>query len=137
MVGAPLGMADDHVDAAGILEHLGQGGDSYDLHVSVENHALAGGNDGTIDVTGSSTITYTGLEPISSAITATDVTLNYSTAAETITVSDSGTAGRTRVDSTAGEGVTFDNPTGSLTIDGGTTGSDTMVVTGLGSGDVF
>ena len=36
--------------------------------------------------------------------------------------------------STAAESLTFDNPTNSLTIDGGTTGSDSIVVTGLGSG---
>ena len=45
-------------------------------------------NDGSIDITGTSTITYTGLEPITSNINAINVTLNYSASVETITVSD-------------------------------------------------
>ena len=45
---------------------------------------------GTIGVDGNATITYTGLEPVSSIITATDVTLNYSTTAETLTITDAG-----------------------------------------------
>jgi len=88
---------------------------------------------GTIDITDNQTITYTDLEPLRSTLTATNVTLNYGTTAETITVADSGTAGQTTVTSTAGESTTFNNPTGSLTIDAGD-GSDTVDVGGLGSG---
>jgi len=89
-------------------------------------------NDGTIDLD-TKLITYTGLEPISATITATNVTLNYSTVAETITIS-SGGVGQTTVNSTAGEFVTFNNPTGSLTINAGNIGGDTIDVNGVGSG---
>ncbi|MEQ8852748.1 hypothetical protein, partial [Gimesia sp.] len=83
-------------------------------------------NDGRIQLNGSGTnfITYTGLEPISSTINATDVTLNYSGVSETITVTDAG-GGQTTVNSTAGELTTFNNPTGTLTINAG--GGDDIV----------
>ncbi|MCO6459577.1 MAG: choice-of-anchor D domain-containing protein [Pirellulaceae bacterium] len=88
-------------------------------------------NDGTIDLTGTGTITYTGLEPISSSITAANVTLNYSTTAETITVTDAG-GGQTTVDSNVGgEMVTFDNPTNSLTINAGNSGNDVVNINSL------
>ena len=90
-------------------------------------------NDGTIDITGTSTITYTGLEPITSNINAIDVTLNYSASAETITVSDA-FGGQTTVDSDlAGETTTFNNPSGTLTINGGNTGVNTIDVGALAS----
>ncbi len=88
-------------------------------------------NDGSISLSGGAvtgTISYTGLEPVSSSISAADVTLNYSTASEFITVTDAG-AGQTMVDSdVGGESVTFDNPTGTLTINGGDTGNNTITV---------
>ncbi|MBI1310266.1 hypothetical protein GC176_03085, partial [bacterium] len=88
-------------------------------------------SDGTIAVSGNSLITYTGLEPITSNIDATDVMLNYSTVAETITVSDAG-SGQTTVDSdVGGETVTFNNPTGTLTINAGDTGDDVIEITSL------
>ena len=71
------------------------------------------------------TIEYTGLEPITSTITASDITLNYSSSTETITVTDAGD-GRTTVASTLGEITTFDNPTNSLTINAG--GGDDQIV---------
>ncbi|MBN70646.1 MAG: hypothetical protein CME32_15365, partial [Gimesia sp.] len=83
-------------------------------------------SDGSIQLNGSGTdfITYTGLEPISSTINATDVTLNYGGTSETITVTDAG-GGQTTVNSTAGELTTFNNPTGTLTINAG--GGDDIV----------
>ena len=77
-------------------------------------------NDGSIDLDGT-IINYTGIEPISSLIGATDVVLNYSGADETITLSDDGAAsdGVSSVDSTSGEIVSFIHPTNSLTINGG------------------
>ncbi len=87
-------------------------------------------NDGSIDITGNATITYTGLEPITSNVTATNVTLNYSTTAETITVTDAG-SGQTTVNSTVGEVTTFNNPSGTLTINAGDTGVNTIDVGGL------
>ena len=90
-------------------------------------------NDGFIDVDGSR-ITYTGLEPITSTLNATNVMLNYGTVAETITVADAGVAGQTIVTSTAGESVTFNNPTGTLAINAGDAGDDEINVQGLGPG---
>ena len=93
-------------------------------------------SDGSIQLNGSGTdfITYTGLEPISSTVNATNVTLNYSGVDETITVTDAG-AGQTTVDSTAAEVVTFNNPTGTLTINAGG-GIDIVDVDSLASGFV-
>ncbi|WP_197451697.1 Calx-beta domain-containing protein [Rosistilla oblonga] len=86
---------------------------------------------GSIDLSGNPTISYLGLEPIASTINATNVTLNYSSVDETIVVTDAG-AGSTTVDSTAGEVVTFLNPSGSLTINAGD-GADQINVDGLAS----
>ncbi|QDT97380.1 cadherin domain-containing protein [Gimesia aquarii] len=75
---------------------------------------------GSIRIDGALTdfITYTGLEPITSTINATNVTLNYSGVTETITISDAG-GSQTTVTSTAGEMLTFSDPTNSLTINTG------------------
>ncbi|WP_146522014.1 dockerin type I domain-containing protein [Stieleria varia] len=85
-------------------------------------------NDGNVNLDGS-LITYTGLEPVTASITATNVTMNYSAASETITAVDAG-GGMTTVDSTLGETTTFTNPTNSLTINTGG-GTDTVNVDGL------
>lgn len=82
------------------------------------------GFDGSLNYDGSM-IHYTGLEPISSTINLTNVTLNYSAAAETITVTDAG-GGSTTVTSTAGELTTFPNPSNNLTINPGDTGANTI-----------
>ncbi|MCB9770178.1 MAG: proprotein convertase P-domain-containing protein [Candidatus Omnitrophica bacterium] len=105
-------------------------------------------NDGGIDLDGRK-IEYRGLEPISSTISATNVTLDYGTNAETITVTDAG-GGQTTVASTEGELTTFNNPSGTLTINAGGTGGDTVnvqsldpsytgaiVLNGQGGGDTF
>ncbi|TWT94191.1 dockerin type I domain-containing protein [Neorhodopirellula pilleata] len=91
-------------------------------------------NDGEIDIDGA-LISYTGLEPITSIVTVTDIVFNFSAVAETITLSDDGFAGNDQsfIDSTAAENVTFVNPTGSLTINHGGAGVDTIVVEGLDS----
>ncbi|QDT42993.1 Extracellular serine protease precursor [Gimesia alba] len=71
-----------------------------------------------IDGAMSDFITYTGLEPITSTINAVDVTLYYSGVAETISITDAG-GGQTMITSTAGETLTFTNPTGIVTINTG------------------
>ncbi|MGZ0165047.1 MAG: hypothetical protein ACKVII_14085, partial [Planctomycetales bacterium] len=82
-------------------------------------------SDGSIDVDGR-TIDYVDLEPITANISVTNVVLNYSTTAETITASDAG-GGRTLIDSdVAGESLTFNNPSGTLTINAGDTGVNTV-----------
>ena len=85
---------------------------------------------GSVDITGQATITYTGLEPITALISATNVTLNYSSMSETITVTDAG-SGQTQVDSNAAEVVTFNNPSGTLAINAGNTGDDVIDLTSL------
>lgn len=95
-------------------------------------YAFTNNTDGTIQLTGQGLITYTGLEPVTSTINATNVTLDFSGANETITVSAAG-AGQTTVDSDVGESVTFNNPTGTLSINTGA-GDDVVNLNGLGSG---
>ena len=92
-------------------------------------------NDGSVALTvlgggPDETITYTGLEPITSTITAANVTLNYSTAAETITITDAG-GGSVSVASTAGENVTFSGPSTFMTVNAGDTGNDTINLNSL------
>ncbi|QGQ29689.1 LamG-like jellyroll fold domain-containing protein [Gimesia maris] len=86
---------------------------------SVEYY-FADSSSGSIQVNGSMSdfLIYSGLEPITSTVITTNVTLNYSGVDETITVTDAG-GGQTTVDSTAGEIITFANPTGTLTINTG------------------
>jgi len=86
-------------------------------------------SDGRIELSGGATITYTGLEPIFSTISASTVTLIYSATSETITVSDAG-GSQTTVTSTAGESLTFNNPTLTLAIDAGG-GNDSVIVNSL------
>ena len=107
--------------AGGGFDTLEVTGSATDVEYRYDN-----ASDGGVLLNGSGTdfITYTGLEPISSTITATNVTLNYSGTSETITVTDAG-GGQTTVNSTAGEITTFNNPTGTLTINAG--GGDDIV----------
>lgn len=95
-------------------------------------HTAANGSDGSVKLDGNR-ISYTGLEPIIDNNSAVNRTFTFTGGAETITLSNSGTAGVTTLDSSLSESITFTNPTGSLTVYGGT-GSDTINVTGLGSG---
>lgn len=88
-------------------------------------------HDGSIDIDGS-LISYTGLEPIIDNSDAVNRIFDFTGGAETITVMGvSGTL--TKVDSTLGEAVTFNNPTGSLTINAGT-GDDIISLDSLSSG---
>jgi autotransporter-associated beta strand protein len=103
------------------------GGSSF----ATVTHTLTNSSTGTIAITGNSTISYTGLEPITDNLSATDRVFTFNGGAETITVTD-GTAadGKTNIDSTLSESIYFTNPTGSLTINAGT-GNDTVTVTSV------
>ncbi|MCB1088794.1 MAG: PD40 domain-containing protein, partial [Verrucomicrobiae bacterium] len=105
--------------------------DSSDATFLAVTYSFANANDGSIQIAGQGLITYTGLEPITSTITATDVVLTFNGGAETITVSD-GTPGDgfMTVDSTLGESLSFAVPTGSLTINAGS-GNDIINVTSV------
>ncbi|MHC4562515.1 MAG: Calx-beta domain-containing protein, partial [Planctomycetota bacterium] len=122
----------DPIEATGVAFNAGgQSGDTLILaggSFTDAAYAFTDDHDGSVDLDGS-IITYTGLAPITSTITATNVALNYGVTSETITVTNAG-SGQTTVDSTAGESVTFDNPSGMLTIRGGD-GDDTVNMTSL------
>ncbi|MCL4207254.1 MAG: autotransporter-associated beta strand repeat-containing protein [Pirellulaceae bacterium] len=103
------------------------------LATSVE-HEFASANDGAIYYNGeaNAAITYSGLEPITDTTIAADRIFTFSGGSETITLSDDAVPGRSRIDSTLGESVSFLNPTGSLIVDTSpTAGADTLVVDGL------
>lgn len=87
---------------------------------------------GTVNVTGNGTISYSGLDQISSMLLLTDAILNFSDAADVITVSDAGPASQTTIDSTAGVRTTLSDPSSSLRIEAGA-GNDTIDINGLGS----
>ena len=94
-------------------------------------HNFTNANDGSISVTGNSTVSYTGLEPVFDNLSATDRVFTFNGGAETITVTD-GTAadGKTNIDSTLSESVYFVNPTGSTTINAGG-GNDIVTITSV------
>ncbi|QDU03465.1 Extracellular serine protease precursor [Gimesia chilikensis] len=128
--------------AAGItVDYDGEGQDSTSpgdvlnllgTTTSVE-YFFVDSNSGSIRIDGAGTdfITYSGLEPITSTINTTNVTLNYSGVAEIITINDAG-GGQTTVTSTAGELLTFTNPDGLLTINTGD-GADQIELNSLAS----
>ena len=87
---------------------------------------------GSVQFSGNGLINYTGLEPVISSVATEDVTLQFSSASETILFSGAGPS-QTTVDSTAGESLTFLNPTKSLIVMTGQ-GDDTIDVGGLGQG---
>ena len=96
--------------------------------VATVTHTLINANDGSISVANGSTrvISYTGLEPITDNLNATDRVFTFTGGAETITLTDAAGANMT-IDSTLGESITFANPTNSLTINAGS-GDDTITL---------
>lgn len=133
---------DSALAAAGItVDYDGEGnnstnpGDVLNLLGTTDSveYYFINSSSGSIRIDGSVNdfITYTGLEPITSTINAVDVTLNYSSVAETITITDAG-GGQTTITSTAGETLTLMNPTGTLTINTGD-GADVIALDSLSS----
>jgi hypothetical protein len=90
-------------------------------------HTLASASAGTIDVAGNAQISYSGLEPVTDNLSATDRVFTFTGGAETITLTDAAGANTTMIDSTLGESVTFATPSSSLTINAGT-GDDTLSI---------
>ena len=114
----------------------GSGGDALALSngtVTTVTHTFTSANDGTVDIDGS-VVTYTGLEPISDTLTATNRIFTFNGGAETITLSDDGSSGNgsSKIDSPLSEVVIFANPTASLTVNAGA-GDDTVDVSRLDS----
>ncbi len=121
------------------VNYQGGAGGNDDLSIvggstTTQTFNFTNNNDGSVVLAGAiaGTVNYTGLEPVTSTITAANVILNYGAASETITFTDAG-GGQTMVDSTAGESVTFANPTDLLEINAGA-GDDTVTVTSFGTG---
>ena len=100
-------------------------------------HVFSNSHDGAVFYHSAATaaIIYTGLEPILDTMASLNRLFTFNGGAETITVTDSGTAGQSTISSTASESVTFAHPTTSLTISAGT-GNDTVNINGSGSGFV-
>ncbi|EMI29081.1 aggregation factor core protein MAFp3, isoform C, partial [Rhodopirellula europaea SH398] len=94
-------------------------------------HTFANENDGDIEIAGGPTITYTGLEPVTDNLSATDRVFNFTGGTETITLDVSGSD--LVIDSTLGEITTFTPPsalspaTPSITINAGT-GDDNIII---------
>lgn len=84
--------------------------------------------DGSVAMSNFGTISYTGLEPIANSGTATDVILDLPAVANTATLAN--LAGQTRLSGATFETTDFTNPTGSVTVNPGTT-TDTITVNTL------
>ncbi|WP_339729543.1 Calx-beta domain-containing protein, partial [uncultured Gimesia sp.] len=98
-------------------------------------HTFTSNSDGSLDIDGQ-IINYTGLEPIFDDLIASNRVFDFTGAAETITLSDDGTAndGLSLIDSTLGESVVFAAATSTTTIlTSNGTGADVINVTGLDS----
>ena len=95
-------------------------------------HQFQSASDGSIDITGNQTFTYTGLEPVLDNLAAMNRVFSFTGGAETITLSDDTVVsdGQSLIDSTLGESVNFTNPTVSLTVNAGT-GADTVNLNSL------
>lgn len=89
-----------------------QGGGTF---ATVE-HTFISESDGNVMITGTSAISYVGLEPIIDNLSVTDRIFSFTGADETIILENEATSGSNSMDSTLGESVTFTNPSNSLTI---------------------
>jgi hypothetical protein len=87
---------------------------------------------GTIQVTGNSLFTFTGLEPVTDNLAAVNRVFDFTGGSETITISDDAFPANnvSQIASTLSEFVTFVNPSASLTVRGGS-GADVIDLQGL------
>ncbi|MEM7086488.1 MAG: hypothetical protein AAF489_09915, partial [Bacteroidota bacterium] len=93
------------------------------------SHTFTNESDGTIDVSGNPLLTYTGLEPIVDNLDVANRGFVFNGGGETITLDDGGSLDL-RIDSSLGELVEFNEPTGSLSIFSGD-GADTINLEGF------
>jgi Bacterial Ig-like domain len=115
----PAGLQIVYDGGAGGADDLKIIDSSATLRASV-THSFTNNNDGSVAVSSGPTIAYTGLEPITDNLSATDRVFTFNGAAETIDLINSPVGGFThRIDSTLGESVDFNMPTSSLTINAG------------------
>jgi len=99
-------------------------------------HIIANEADGSISYDGTTTVWYTGLEPVLDTITANNRIFTFTSANdETITLSDDAVAGdgMNLIDSTDGEAITFLAPNDLLRINTGGGGADSLDVQGVDS----
>ena len=123
-----LGFDVDYEGGSGTSDSLTLAADT----VTSVTHTFTNANDGSVTIVdgGTRVITYTGLEPITDNLIATDRVFTFNFGAETITLTDTGGAdGKMNIDSTLSESVMFANPSGSLTIN--TNGGDTVSINSL------
>lgn len=111
-----LGFDVDYAGGTGNTDSLTVSGGA----VTTVTHTLTNANDGSISVVtlGTRVISYTGLEPITDNLAATDRIFTFNGGAETITLADAAGSNIT-IDSTLSESITFPNPMNSLTINAG------------------
>ena len=126
-VSTDLGFNVDYQGGSGTSDSLTLAADT----VTSVTHTFTNANDGSITIVdgGSRVVTYTGLEPITDNLIATNRVFTFNGGAETIALTDATDANMT-IDSTLSESVTFANPTGSLTINAGT-GDDIVNITSV------
>ncbi|MEQ9069404.1 MAG: hypothetical protein RLO18_21900, partial [Gimesia chilikensis] len=137
VINNPTGGLFNPVD--GVIYNGGTGGETNGDTLEIRGgtagtveHRFVNDNEGAIhyDDQFNATIVYTGLEPIIDTIEATGREFHYSDSSETITLTDAG-GGQSTIDSTAGELVTFVNPTSFLNLFSGG-GSDIINIDSLG-----
>lgn len=126
--------ANNPIPVGGISYEGGSGGDSLTLTGGTTSsvlHTFTNSSDGSVTLAGAlaGMISYTGLEPIADNLSASDRVFTFIGGAETIAVTTGSTL-HNKIDSTLGESVEFNNPTGSLTINGGS-GQDTININSL------
>ena len=85
--------------------------------VGTVNHTLQDANSGTIDIDGDGLV-YTGLEPVTDLLIATNRAFFYDAGDDSVTLSDGPTPadGRSRLTAPTAETVDFRNPTGTLLV---------------------
>ncbi len=121
---ASLGKILDFNGGTGGSDSLTLGGGS----TTTVTHALNNVSDGSVTLAGviAGTINYTGLEPVTDLLSATNRVFTFNGGSETISLTDGNAGdGRMTIESNPNRSVNFTSPSGSLTINAGT-GADVV-----------
>lgn len=125
----------DFIPAGGLTFNGGdnsEGGDALTILGGSQGkvtYNYTNSNDGSVEMENFGAVNYTGLEPITNTGSATDITFNLPAFTNSATLGDNGD-GLNRLSGANFELTDFANPTGSLTINPGTT-ADTLTVNAL------